>query len=90
MSTEDVELLIRLANQASVALVNARLHESIQALSLTDPLTDLPNRHLLLEHLQTALALVLVFWKDYAQLVDYVVFADWIFFGLAGLSLARR
>jgi len=37
--------------------------------------------------LQTALALILVFWKDYAQLVDYVVFADWIFFGLAGASL---
>jgi APA family basic amino acid/polyamine antiporter len=38
-------------------------------------------------YLQTSLALVLVFWKDYAQLVDYVVFADWIFFGLAGASL---
>jgi len=38
-------------------------------------------------YLQTVLALVLVFWKDYAQLVDYVVFADWIFFGLAGASL---
>lgn len=38
-------------------------------------------------YLQTALALVLVFWKDYAQLVDYVVFADWIFFGLAGGAL---
>jgi len=37
--------------------------------------------------LQTVLALVLLFWKDYAQLVDYVVFADWIFFGLAGASL---
>jgi len=37
--------------------------------------------------LQTALAVVLLFWKDYAQLVDYVVFADWIFFGLAGASL---
>jgi len=37
--------------------------------------------------LQTSLALILVFWKDYAQLVDYVVFADWIFFGLAGASL---
>ncbi len=37
--------------------------------------------------LQTCLALVLLFWKDYAQLVDYVVFADWIFFGLAGASL---
>ena len=38
-------------------------------------------------YLQTALALILLFWKDYAQLVDYVVFADWIFFGLAGGSL---
>ena len=37
--------------------------------------------------LQTGLALILVLWKDYAQLVDYVVFADWIFFGLAGASL---
>jgi APA family basic amino acid/polyamine antiporter len=37
--------------------------------------------------LQTGLALILVFWKDYAELVDYVVFADWIFFGLAGASL---
>ncbi|MCJ7627036.1 MAG: amino acid permease [Longimicrobiales bacterium] len=37
--------------------------------------------------LQTGLALVLLFWKNYAQLVDYVVFADWIFFGLAGASL---
>ena len=37
--------------------------------------------------LQTGLALILVFWKNYAQLVDYVVFADWIFFGLAGASL---
>ena len=37
--------------------------------------------------LQSGLALVLVFWKDYAALVDFVVFADWIFFGLAGASL---
>jgi APA family basic amino acid/polyamine antiporter len=37
--------------------------------------------------LQTGLALVLLFWKDYAGLVDYVVFADWVFFGLAGASL---
>jgi APA family basic amino acid/polyamine antiporter len=38
-------------------------------------------------YLQTGLALILLFWKDYAQLVDYVVFADWVFFGLAGASL---
>ena len=34
----------RLAGHASVALQNARLHASLQALSLTDPLTHLFNR----------------------------------------------
>ena len=52
----DVDLLLRLASQASVALVNARLHESIQALSLTDPLTDLPNRRHMDIHLQREVA----------------------------------
>jgi len=52
----DVDLLLRLASQASVALVNARLHESIQALSLTDPLTDLPNRRHMDMHLQREVA----------------------------------
>jgi len=37
--------------------------------------------------LQTVWALVLVMTGTYAQLVDYVVFADWIFFGLAGASV---
>lgn len=37
--------------------------------------------------LQTVWALLLVMTGTYAQLVDYVVFADWIFFGLAGASV---
>jgi APA family basic amino acid/polyamine antiporter len=37
--------------------------------------------------LQCGWAIALVLTGTYAQLVDYVVFADWIFFGLAGLSL---
>ncbi len=37
--------------------------------------------------LQTAWAVLLVLTGSYAELVDYVVFADWIFFGLAGASL---
>ncbi len=37
--------------------------------------------------LQAGWAILLVFSGTYAQLVDYVVFADWIFFGLAGVSL---
>ncbi len=53
---EAVDILVRLANQASVALANARLHESIQALSLTDPLTDLPNRRHMDIHLEREVA----------------------------------
>jgi APA family basic amino acid/polyamine antiporter len=36
---------------------------------------------------QTAWAMVLTLTGTYAQLVDYVVFADWIFFGLTVASL---
>jgi diguanylate cyclase (GGDEF)-like protein len=56
ISTEEVEVLQRLANQTSVALSNARLHESIRNLSLTDPLTDLPNRRHLDMHLRREVA----------------------------------
>jgi APA family basic amino acid/polyamine antiporter len=37
--------------------------------------------------IQGGWAIALALTGTYAQLVDYVVFADWIFFGLAGLSL---
>jgi diguanylate cyclase (GGDEF)-like protein len=41
---EDVHVLERLAHQAAIAVANARHHEQVLTLSLTDPLTDLPNR----------------------------------------------
>ncbi|MGD2068324.1 MAG: diguanylate cyclase [Gemmatimonadota bacterium] len=53
---EDVRLLRRIAGQASVALENARLHARLHALSLTDPLTGLPNRRHLQIHLQREVA----------------------------------
>ncbi len=52
----DVAVLQRLASQASVALENARLHANLQALSLTDPLTGLPNRRRLQIHLDKEVA----------------------------------
>ncbi len=55
-STEDIAVLQRLASQASVALGNARLHASLHALSLTDPLTGLPNRRRLQIHLDHEVA----------------------------------
>jgi len=56
ITEQEVEILRRLANQTSVALANARLHESIRAISLTDPLTDLPNRRHLDMHLRREVA----------------------------------
>lgn len=53
---EDCEILERLASQASVALENARLHQSLQSLSLTDPLTGLANRRHLSVHLELEIA----------------------------------
>lgn len=53
---DDVHVLQRLANQASVAMENARLHSTLQALTLTDPLTHLPNRRHLEMHLDKEVA----------------------------------
>ena len=53
---DDIAVVQRLARQASVALENARLHSNLQALSLTDPLTGLPNRRRLQIHLDKEVA----------------------------------
>lgn len=55
-SPEDTGVLQRLANQLAVALGNARLHADVHALSLTDPLTMLPNRRRLQIHLEHEIA----------------------------------
>jgi diguanylate cyclase (GGDEF)-like protein len=53
---EDAAVLQRLAHQCAVALGNARLHANLHALSLTDPLTGLPNRRRLQIHLEHEVA----------------------------------
>jgi len=55
-SADERRALLRLGSQASIALENARLHEYVQALSLTDPLTGLPNRRHLEMHLMREVA----------------------------------
>jgi diguanylate cyclase (GGDEF)-like protein len=53
---EDIAVLQRLSSQACVALANARMHANLHALSLTDPLTGLPNRRRLQIHLEHEVA----------------------------------
>lgn len=55
-SEEDFQLIDRLAGHAAVALHNAHHHENLQALSLTDSLTKLPNRRHLEMHLSREMA----------------------------------
>ncbi len=43
-SEEDIYLLATLSNQIAIAMENSRLYEETKKLSLTDPLTVLPNR----------------------------------------------
>ena len=43
-SEADLALLTALADQAAVAIENARMFQQVHQLSLTDPLTGLPNR----------------------------------------------
>lgn len=53
---DDTGVLQRLANQFAIALGNARLHADLHSLSLTDPLTGLPNRRRLQIHLDHEVA----------------------------------
>ncbi len=53
---DEARLLLRLAGHAALALENARLHARLRALSLTDPLTGLPNRRHMEMHISQELA----------------------------------
>jgi diguanylate cyclase (GGDEF)-like protein len=51
-SADEIEFFTAVADQATMAVQNARLHERTVALSITDPLTGVPNRRLLFQQLQ--------------------------------------
>jgi diguanylate cyclase (GGDEF)-like protein len=53
---EEIRRLERISFQAAIAVGNARLHEQIHRLSLTDPLTEMPNRRHLYVFLETEIA----------------------------------
>ncbi|MBK7858610.1 MAG: diguanylate cyclase [Archangiaceae bacterium] len=44
ISAEEIELCTAVADQAAMAVQNARLHQQTVELSITDPLTGVPNR----------------------------------------------
>ena len=55
-SPEELELLMAVADQAAMAVKNARLHEETVLLTMTDPLTGVPNRRHLFSRLEAELA----------------------------------
>jgi diguanylate cyclase (GGDEF)-like protein len=52
----EMEFFAAVADQVGLAVQNARLHEQTVALSITDPLTGVPNRRHLFEQLQAEIA----------------------------------
>ena len=52
----EIRLLTLLADQAAIAIINARLHAAVNLQARTDALTELPNRRALDERLEKAIA----------------------------------
>lgn len=55
-NSQEIELLTAIADQAALAVKNARLHEETVALAITDPLTGIPNRRHLFSRLEMEIA----------------------------------
>ena len=55
-TSEEIEVLTAIADQASLAVKNARLHEETVALAITDPLTGISNRRHLFSRLDMEIA----------------------------------
>lgn len=53
---EEIDFLTAVADQAAMAVLNAQLHEQTVELSITDPLTGVPNRRHLFSRLEMEIA----------------------------------
>lgn len=53
---EEIEYFSAVADQTAIAVQNARLHEQTVALSVTDPLTGVPNRRHLFQQLEAEIS----------------------------------
>jgi len=74
-----------------VILANSRVYQAMardgvffRALAVLHPRTQAPVNAILL---QTAVAIALLLTSRYGELLDWVTFADWIFFGLCAATL---
>ena len=73
-SAEEIELFTAVADQAAMAVKNARLHSRTVELSITDPLTGVPNRRHLFTQLEMEVARANRFGNQVSMLmidIDY-------------------
>ncbi len=67
--TAELRLLQMLANQASIAIINARMHEALAVQALSDTLTGLPNRRALDRRLESEVSRALRYGRSFAVLM---------------------
>lgn len=93
----EVQLLGAIGDQAGIAVANSRLHEEARTQALTDPLTGLYNRRVLMDHLElewsrclrygqplSLLMIDLDFFKEYNDTNGHL-FGDRALVGVANL-----
>lgn len=65
----ELRLLQMLANQAAIAIINARMHEALAMQALSDTLTGLPNRRALDRRLESEVSRALRYGRSFAILM---------------------
>ncbi|GAB4500996.1 MAG: hypothetical protein Fur0035_05370 [Anaerolineales bacterium] len=68
-SAAELRLLQMLANQAAIAIINARMHEALAMQALSDTLTGLPNRRALDRRLEGEASRAMRYGRSFAVLM---------------------